>query len=278
MLWFKKQAASETPVKVEPVSLGIDLDSGIFAQKLQQFVTATSDVGGVEAFVDALNKKQIFFAELVSEDAIDGLSEDSVLMLLDCVFPARRRLLKGLNQVPHNVVVSQLRHLLYGDDTVEKRLQSFVDVIEIDDKKVRRAAWDFAAEVLHFSAPEQYPLMCRWVWDQHAQSGATREFIRANDTMPNIPIGMSVAEFECARVWLSDQLEQQGFYRDIPWMIDLVLAQAYAEYVMAMSNGMGMMGSEFGAKMEPITFVSKLLGIDPARRGGKSRVKNTVIH
>jgi len=39
------------------------------------------------------------------------------------------------------------------------------------------AAWDFAAEVLHFHAPERYPLMTRWVWDETTQSGALRELV-----------------------------------------------------------------------------------------------------
>ena len=34
---------------------------------------------------------------------------------------------------------------------------------------------DLAAEVLHVTAPDRYPLMCRWVWDAKVKTGVLRE-------------------------------------------------------------------------------------------------------
>jgi hypothetical protein len=39
-----------------------------------------------------------------------------------------------------------------------------------------------------------------------------------------------------------------------------------------------MLGSAFGAKMESIDFIVKLLGVDQVRRSGRLRVKKTLIH
>jgi len=198
--------------------------------------------------------------------------------VLETVFPARRRLPQVLAQIPLSVIDTQMRELIHGEALLEERIANFVALTGNEDRKINRAAWDLATEVVHFYDPEKYPLMSKWVWDQRVQSGASREFIRANDTMPNIPLGDTAGHFDAARQHLMQHLAAQGVYRDLPFMADLVMAQAYTDYVMAMSNGMGMMGSEFGGKMEPIEFIAKILGIEPARSGGRSRLKQSQVH
>lgn len=281
MLWFKKQADPKEVAErdiIRPGDLTIALDEAIFGAKLDQMLTAMAEAGGVERFIDSLAKKHELFNQALAEDFVEALDGDGFAALLETVFTARRRISTRLEAIKPDELVAAVRHVVYGTAPIVERMEAFQDLISEDDRKARRAAWDLAAEMLHFNAPEHYPLMVRWVWDAKTQSGALREFIRGNDSMPDIPIGGEPEAFEAVRVWLVEQLNNRGFYRDLHFMIDLVLAQAYADYMIAMSNGMGMLGSDFGPKSDPLELVVKLLGIDPDRRGGRSRIKQPILH
>jgi hypothetical protein len=276
VLWLKKKTTeSEQTNDVVPVDLEIELDEKIVVAKLQQLLEGAAEKGSIEEFVNALQSKHELFAKALGQDE---LSQAGLESLMETIFPARRKLPAVLSTVPFSVIQQQLNNLLKGSDALEQRIAEFVAIVEDDNRKIKRAAWDFATEIVHFYDPERFPLMSKWVWDQRVQSGATREFIRANDTLPNIPAGESAGHYEAVRQQLMQFLTEQGFYRDLPFMVDLLLAQAYTDYVLAMSSGMGMMGSEFGGKMEPIEFIAKILGIDPARSGGKSRLKQSQLH
>jgi len=283
MLWFKKQindkAIESVCDAIQPAEMQIELDADICRMKLQQLLDAAEEKGGISEFITALQNKQQMFAQVLDPDVIDQLNNEAIEALLDTVFTSRRKLPALLIQVPHEVLVSQIKDLLYGEDDMLKRMEQFVLMIDSDNRKAKRAAWDFAAELLHFSRPEIYPHMSRWVWDKKETTGALREFILGGDSMQEIPLGGSPEDFEASRVWFANQLGKQGFYRDIHYLIDLLLAQAYAEYLLSMSNGMGMFNAQFGAEdMQPLDFVVKLLGIDPPRKKGLTRLKKVVVH
>jgi hypothetical protein len=201
--------------------------------------------------------------------------------LLDRVFTARRRLYPVLESLGEARVREATSGLFTGALPVAQRLQDFVDAMPgaaaMDREsvraaaKVRRAAWDFAAEMLHFADPERYPLMTRWVWDRSTQSGALREFIRANDAMPEIPLTNAPETFESVRAWVAEQLRGEGVYRDLPLWIDLVQAQAYVTYLRSVAEGS--LGGDFGRGTQPHEQLRKLLGIEPERQDGRTRVK-----
>lgn len=265
--------------EIEPSSLKIPLDEEICRSKLQELLNSTEPQGGIDVLVEGLKKKQILFSEALAYDQIDVLTSDNLLLLLNTVFTARRKLPESILKIPHEVVVQQIKHLLHGKQPIADRMHQFVDLIDSDNKKIKRAAWDFAAELLHFSSPERFPYMSRWVWNEKETSGALREFIRGGDTMRDIAFGDSPENFEASRVWFAKQLGQQGFYRDIHYFIDLLVAQAYAEYILSMSSGMGMFGSQFGnAELKPLELVVKLLGIDPAKKHDVVRLKKAIVH
>lgn len=282
MIWFKKQAevdASSRGDEIAPASLSIKFDENICQNKMQSLLNELNDKGGIEEYIQALSNKHELFHRVLSEEVIEELDRSSVETLLDTIFTARRKLPDILINVPDEVLLQQIKALIYGESELQDRLGNFVSIFETDNRKAKRAAWDFAAELLHFNAPEQYPHMSRWVWNSKELSGAYREFLTGSDTLSEIPLGGTPGDFEAVRIWLAEQLGEQGFYRDIHFMIDLLIAYAYAEYVLSMSKGMGMFGSQFGgAETEPLEFIVKLLGIDPPRKKGLSRLKKAVIH
>jgi len=269
MLWYKKQAdvtnrQSKDGKDVVPAQLEIEFDRSIAESKLNTLLEHASDVGGVEPLISSLNAKCLLFETVfpVNRPSDWELTEDQLSAVVRTVFQARRKIDSIANSIGKQVLINGIADLVYGHKSVEDRLDAFVSMVKVDLKKERRAMRDLAAEILHFRDPEGMPLMARWVWDEATASGALREFIRGNDVLPEIPIDNRPETFEGARVWFVDILADAGFYRDVPMLIDLVQAQAYADYVRAMSGRIGLIQAEFAQNHHPLELLSKLLGID----------------
>lgn len=290
MLWFKRQPNSDSNGGVKgddvitPVALAVAMDERIFVQKFAVLLELIGEMGGADAFAEALGNKTRLFQGLLNPTAIKELNREKLELLLETIMPARKRLWPALAKLDERELVDAVNELLYGRDELETRLNVFVDRIPDDpdsdkktNKKLKRAAHDFAAELLHFRSPEQYPLMSRWVWDQGTLSGAVRELLKGGDTLNHIPLGTGPGVYEAARAWIAEQMAAQGVYREPHYLVDLFLAHAYADYMRAMSSGMGLMNADFGGKADPMEIVKKLLGIDEARRKD-SRVRKAVTH
>lgn len=289
MLWFKKRPdsaadAAEADV-ITPAELPVALDPGQFQQRFFQLKRNAEEDAGLERYLESLQAKSQLFSALLAAEALPKLTLEGVEAMLETVFTARRRLFPYLQQLGQAFVVQAISELLYGTGELSERMARFSEIVPVPEDadresrkqagKIRRAAFDFGAEMLHFNNPLKYPLMTRWVWDQNTVSGALREFIRGNDTMPDVPLGSSPEMFEGARKWLAEQIAEQGIYRDVPFWVDLVLAQAYAEYFRSMAEGM--LSADFGRGSGPEEHVKKFLGIDPARKPGLSRVKRDAV-
>jgi len=285
MLWFKKQPDSPVPAgeadTIVPAALSVALDPRQFQQHFAQLGRQAEDGAGLEDLLTSLQAKSQLFSGLLNAEALPSLSMDGIEALLETVFSARRRVFPALQALGVEGTREAIHALLYGDIALVERLQKFSEIVPLDETadketrkqaaKNRRAAFDFGAEMLHFNNPVKYPLMTRWVWDQNTVSGALREFIRGNDSLPDVPLGNSPEMFEGARAWLAEQIAEQGLYKDVPFWIDLVLAQAYSEYFRSMAEGM--LSADFGRGITPQEQLKKFLGIDAERKTGQSRVK-----
>lgn len=289
MLWFKKQP--ETSVKhgsaelIQPGILPLALDAGLFQQHLQNLIKVVEEGEpglGLEVYIASLAAKHQLFSNALRPETINELRLDDIAILLEAVFSARRRVFASLEKMGEDKAREAIRQLCFGSEPLYERMGSFADALPCADvevkqaAKLRRAMFDFGAELLHFRAPVQYPLMTRWVWDQATVSGALREFIRGNDSLTEIPLGSSPEMFEGARAWMAEQIAEQGIFRDVEFWIDLVQAQAYASYFRSMAEGM--LSADFGRSAQPGDYIKKFLGIDEARPSGQSRViKNTGV-
>ena len=288
MLWFKKQpdsavAEGEADLII-PAELSVPLDARQFQQRFSALSHIAEEDAGIDAFLASLEAKHKLFFNLLNQEVIEQLTMDGVEALLETVFSARRRVYPTFSAMGIAATTDAIRELLYGKDTLLDRLNHFSEIVEINDAadketrkiaaKNRRAAFDFGAELLHFNDPIKYPLMTRWVWDQNTVSGALREFIRGNDTLPDVPLGNSPEMFEGARTWLAAQLAEQGLYKDVHYWVDLVQAQAYAEYFRSMAEGM--LSADFGRASGPADHIKKFLGIDSPAKEGLSRVRRDV--
>ncbi|MGH8672020.1 MAG: hypothetical protein ACREUA_08310 [Burkholderiales bacterium] len=263
----------------------MSFDPGLFQSHFVNLLRTTQARGGVAWYLAALGGKQRVFKKALDPGALDDLDMDKIEVLLDLVFTARRKLYPALVGMGNTRLREHVKALFSIKQPVLLRLRSFAGAFAADPAddresvkraaKMRRAAFDFAAEMLHFSAPETYPLMTRWVWDVATVSGALRELIRGNEHMREIPLGDTSETFEAARLWIIERIAEQGIYRDEHFWVDLVLAQAYSEYLRSMGEGLLTMDFTRGS-VEPDEQVKKLLGIEQMRRGGRLRVKKEI--
>lgn len=288
MLWFKKRPDAALPAatdEIVPAALPLALDGGVFKHYFTKLLENAGQDGGIESYLAALGAKQHVCIDTLERARDAAFSMSDIEAVLDHVFTARRRLCPALEQLGAARAATLVGDLAAGAAPPAQRLQAFVDAMPGTERmdreslkaatKVRRAAWDFAAELLHFSDPVKFPLMSRWVWDQGTQSGALREFIRGNDAMREIPFGNDPGLFEGARRWLAERIAEEGVYRDVPFWIDLVLAQAYTTYFRSVTDGS--LGADFGRGVTAQEQLRKLLGIDAARADGRTRVKKAVM-
>ncbi|HKL77390.1 MAG TPA: hypothetical protein VJ985_03360 [Gammaproteobacteria bacterium] len=272
MAWLPRRQAKGADKTLEPTELGVELSPQRFERALEQLFESVEADGGVERYAAALKMKSELFGRLLAPDAIAELDEEARDTLLERVFSARRRLAPHVREMEMAEFRSRVHDLLHGKGPVEERMEAFVEALPCEGKACR-ARRDLAADLLHFYDPETYPLMTRWVWDVSTDSGALRELVPNSDQVNQLPTGGDPGTFVTLRAWAKEQLEAQSFYRDLDLLVDLVLAQVYAQYIKAMAEGM--LRTDFGSSGEdPSEHVRKLLGIDEQRLKGRSRLKD----
>lgn len=151
MLWFSRQAKGNASGKevVEPATLEVAFDDNILAMKVGQLMEAVNDHGGIEVFVEAIETKHQLFARGLTPEALDTMDVAAVTTLLETVFPARRRLRPVVESMDQEALVSAVRELIHGRGELAERMEAFVEAFPTgEDKKARRAAADFSAELL----------------------------------------------------------------------------------------------------------------------------------
>jgi len=238
------------------------LDAQRFAVHFSEFVSLADAGAGLQTYVEALEAKHRLFAGALAEPS--RLDLDGLEALLGTVFTARRKLYPAIESLGAGAFAALVARLRTGEATIDE----FSDALPMPEeraarRKLRGAAYDFAAELLHFGDPQAHPLMTRWVWDASSASGALREMMRED--------GAAVIDHAAARGWLYERVAEQGIWRDRHWIADLVLAMAYVTYFRAMTGGV--LGSDFTRASTPEEQLRKLLGLDAA--GGRPRVRKS---
>jgi hypothetical protein len=238
------------------------LDAQRFAVHFSEFVSLADAGAGLQAYVEALETKHRLFAAALAAPA--RLDIERIEALLGTVFSARRKLFPLVESLGAEAFAGLVARLRAGEITIDE----FCDSLPLPGeraarRKLRGAAHDFAAELLHFGDPQAHPLMTRWVWDASSASGALRELMREE--------GAAEVDHAAARGWLFERIAEQGIWRDQHWLADLVLAMAYVSYFRAMTGGV--LGSDFTRASTPDEQLRKLLGLDAD--GARSRVRKS---
>ena len=115
--------------------------------------------------------------------------------------------------------------------------------------------------------------MNRWVWDAGTNTGVIREIWHGQDVdhmRIDVPDGYDT--YLVLREELSQYLAKQGFFRDVTWYVDLLVAQVYGEYIS--EQGGSYLRTDFAAEEDPVLHTRRLLGLDGVQAGsGRTRLK-----
>jgi hypothetical protein len=252
----------------------LDLSGPKLRSAFEHLAESAESTGGVERYVGALALKASLFEELLGRGRVGELTEAEFYDLCGFITPVRRRIGAWLGRHGFEAMRQRIERLLEGWSdlaTTDARLQEFVASFPAD--REHRWARDLAAEMLHFIAPDRYPLMTRWMWDARTNTGVLREIWYADslDRM-TIPVADDHACFAALSDELTGFLRDNGVFRELPFYVDLLCAQVYAFYIN--DRGGQYLRSDFGSEEDPMAHARRLLGLDAVdTESGRTRLK-----
>jgi len=261
------------PVAARPV---LDLSGPKLRRAFESLAECAEATGGVERYVGALALKASLFEEVLGKGRVGELTETELCDLAAFIAPVRRRIAPWLGENGFSAMRRRLVALLDGWSdlgTTDRRMRDFVVSFPAD--REHRWVRDLAAEVLHYTAPERYPLMTRWMWDARVKTGVLREIWHADDVdQVTISVGDGLATFVVLNEEIEGFLAANGVFRDLPFYVDLLSAHIYAGYI----NDLGgqYLHADFcgGAVHDPMAHTRRMLGLDAVdTESGRTRLK-----
>ena len=238
---------------------------------LAVMIKGSEDQGGIERYVDAVKLKSDMFQQAVGNGAAANLELETFKGLCTFMSTVRRRVGNWLTEETFADMRDGIVGLFSGEDNVDARIAGFCARFPNDKK--HRWVRDLAAELLHNADPERVPLMNRWVWDAKSNTGVIREIWHGEDVDHiTIPVGDGYGTYLMLREELSQFLSDEGIFRDVLQYVDILCAQAYAQYIC--EQGGSYLRTDFSAPEDPMQHTRRLLGLDGVQAGsGKTRLK-----
>lgn len=243
----------------------LHLDGPKLKAALEAIIARAEDQGGVESFVKGVAFKSDVFKELFSKEKIADLDLDTFLGAAAFMAPVRRRVGPWLEETGTDGfetlksaisdLMDEAANTAEADDAIRRFCERFPD-----GKKFRWVR-DLAAEILHYSQPEFYPLMSRWVWDSVANTGVIREIWHdPNIDHMTLDVDDGYQTFLVLREELSQFLSDNGIFRDMPFYVDVLCAQVYGNYIC--EQGGSYLRTDFSAAEDPLQYTRRMLGLD----------------
>ncbi len=252
----------------------LDLSGPALAVSLEALVVASEGEGGVEKLIDAVKLKSALFADTLGEGKAVSMSEHGFMTVCAFMSSVRRRIAPTLKEegfAKFRTAVAELMDGARDTTTADQRIKRFCAAFPQDKK--HRWVRDLAAELLHYTYPEIYPLMNRWVWDARTNTGALREiWFAENPDSTVIDVCNNYEGFLVLREELSQFITDNGVFKDVLYYVDLLLAQIYAGYIS--EKGGTYIRSDFSRDVDPLEFTRRLLGLDGIKTAqGHTRLK-----
>ena len=243
----------------------LDLSGPALRSGFEELVAAAEPGGGMDVYLSALQFKSKLFGEWFLGKQSAALDAPRFLGLCTFMPTVRRRIGAWLDSNDFADLHRQLLLLMRADTTAQERLDAFVAAFPTD--RSCRWARDLAAEVLHFCAPDEIPLMTRWMWDAQSGSGVLRE-IWFNDSHELDPRAVSdrLATFLALKAELETFMRDNGIYRDFGLMQDLLCAHIYSRYIN--DRGSTYLKGDFAGTEDAMAHTRRLLGLDCYERDG----------
>lgn len=220
------------------------------------------DERAFERLVADLEEKRQTLSTLLEED--EDLTERDVGFLLRNVFATRQR---G-QDIPDATGVTTFNRavedLLRGEDGLATRFDEFCKRIAGADPPV---IWSLAAELLHVTDPEAYPLWTRWMWYPESQTGVVTLVTMNDIDLEGETPGETYVLLGDAVDHIVDRKAEMGFDADVlagPLGTDVALAVTHAAYTYLVL-GMRMTKEFTDAIPDHPEYVRRLLGIQNRR-------------
>ena len=225
-----RKASPPVPAKAGPV---LDLSGPRLRRSFENLVESAESSGGIERYVSALALKASLFEEVLGKGRVREMTETEFCDIACFMAPVRRRIGPWLADNKFETMRRRIETLLEGwsdTSTADERIEAFVVSFPAD--REHRWVRDLAAEVLHFTAPDRYPLMTRWIWDNKTGTGVIREIWHAEDIdTARIDVENNLATYATLRGELEGFLAENGVFRDTAFYVDLLCAHIYAGYI-----------------------------------------------
>jgi len=272
MMWTIGTRKQQTPAPARPV---LDLSGPKLRAAFENLIDSAEATGGVERYVGAIALKASLFEEVVGNGQVASLTESEFYDLAAFITPVRRRIGGWLGRNGFAAMHRRLQALFQesADAPIDQRLRGFLE--SFPDDREHRWARDLAAEMLHFTMPERYPLMTRWMWDARVNTGVLREIWHSDGPeIGRIAVADNLATFVTLREELAEFLRGNGVFRDLPFYVDLICAHIYAGYIN--DTGGQYLHADFcgGAKGDAMGHTRRLLGLDAVdTETGRTRLK-----
>jgi hypothetical protein len=259
-----------------PRGVVLDLSGPKLRRAFEHLLAAAEETGGIERYVGALALKASLFEEVLGRGKIGEMSEAEFLDIAAFVAPARRRVGAWLAENGFRKMQTRLAALMEGwsdVSTADARLAAFEGSFPAN--RANRWVRDLAAEALHFTAPEHYPLMTRWMWDARVGTGVLREIWFAEDPdTARIEAGDDFKVHASLRTELETFLRDNGVFRDLPFYADLLCAHVYAGYIND-RGGQYLRADACGdSPTDAMLHTRRMLGLDAVdSQSGRTRLK-----
>ena len=252
----------------------LDLSGPVLRRAFEHLTRSAEGTGGVEKYVGAIALKASLFEEILISHDISEMDLREFRDLAAFITPARRRVGRelGANNMAHlRAAIGKLMDGVQDVSTTDRRMEEFVAAFPRD--KAHRWVRDLGAELLHYAAPDLYPLMTRWIWDRRVGTGVLKEiWFSERVDREHIDVADDFATFVTLRDELVGFLRENGVFRDLPFYCDLLCAHIYAGYI----NEMGgqYLKSDFVDSPDPMLHTRRMLGLDAINtETGRSRLK-----
>ena len=262
----EKAVVSDAPV--------LDLSGPTLRRAFEHLTRAAEQTGGVERYVGAIALKSSLFEEILAKGKVQEMGADEFRDLAAFITPVRRRMAGEMSEKNMAHLLNAIVALMDGwsdVSTTDARLTAFIAAFPED--KAHRWVRDLGAELLHYAAPEYYPLMTRWVWDNKVGSGVLREIWHSSRIdQEEIDVPDNFASFALLRDEIIGFLRANGVFRNLEFYCDLLCAHIYAGYI----NEMGgqYLRSEFVECPDPMLHTRRMLGLDAIdTQTGRTRLK-----
>jgi len=218
----------------------VTLDDALIRDYLIKILGEGEDFA--QDFYQELVEKTEFFRQTLAKDRLPSLKEEELEKVFEKIFSAKRKRKEIIEETGIDKLKKAISDLLYGDQkggffkkktqerTWEEKVDEFAKQLRGIDRKSAR---DIAAELLHFTFPDEYILWTSWIWDPESETGA---IVFLKEEAPTggrgrRMYGEKYDQFKQVYEQIAEKLQEFGIKVKGYLFVDIFLAMIYATYV-----------------------------------------------